>query len=66
MNLNLLRKLYHHSTDICIKDQENTAWKWEKEFAKVVVKEYSATLRRYFPHLENEILFVERGHFHIE
>lgn len=43
----LYKKLYNLSVDTCTEQSSNTAWKWEKEYARVIVQECLSQMSDY-------------------
>ena len=50
MNRQLLQKLYFQAVEICETDGDNSAWKFEEEFARLIIRECCIIADEYVEH----------------
>jgi hypothetical protein len=54
----LYKSLNYQATDICIEQGSNASWKWEKEYARVIIRE---CLSQMTDHLDKQRIIKHFG-----
>jgi hypothetical protein len=54
----LYKSLNYRATDICIEQGSNAAWKWEREYARVIIQE---CLSQMTDHLDKQRIIKHFG-----